>query len=316
MIDYSKKPPQELDRKPDLPDEAVQSINQYITGESSDGIIMAQRGKVYGSDEKMTTFQSEEEFRSKLIELHDQGKFPVLLSVFSYNNPWWSDSGGGEAGGSAENLNSRHMVSITDLEMGPPVALKIDNQWGSKFDHAEKDRTFSFHDLYTGTIEPFDSFKILKADTTANRENKIVDSTKELELVRLKHAFNEYGSEEEFGDAVRTVVRTELTKWNQQKESGIDDTSRRAEELQMVKDLVNSTDDRTCLLAQLDANQLGYMPDAIYDSKVAAYGIKACTRPPEQKETNLQNFRYILAQLPSNRAHRIIDQFEAANKKQ
>lgn len=314
LMDYSETPPKEVAREPYMHDEGVQLINKYLTGEESDGIMIAQKDKIYGSGDRLTTFSNEEEFQSKLVKLHEEGKFPVLLAVFSSNCPWWSDSGGGEAGGSADNLRSRHVVSIADLKMGPPISLKIDNQWGSKRDHQEGARILLSHDLYAGTIEPVDSLKVLENDTAANRKDGTVDAFKEFELVRLKRSLKAYGSDEEFGKAVHTTIRSELSKWNEQKDKGIDDNWRRSEELRMVQDLINSTDAKTRMLVQFDVNQLGFMSDEVFDSKLTDYATEASARPPEEKKAHLENFRNILRQLPSDRANRIIDEFEASTE--
>lgn len=310
LIDYSEKPPKYVANQPYLKDEGVVLINQYITGEKSDGILIAQDGKHYGPGNHLSTFRNEEEFQNKLVDLHEKGEFPVLLSVFSYNRPWWSDGGDGSAGGSGEDMKSRHVVSISDLQMGPPITLKVDNQWGAKADHQEGARIFISHDLYAATIEPVDTAKTLESDVSINRKDNTIDAFKEFELLRLKVSAGDLKGEALDKEVSKTVVN-EMTKWRQAQKDGVDDDWRRKDELELSMFLVNSMSEESRIRTLVDVNKLGFMPDEVFDEKLLNYGIRADRNP---EDLHRQNFRNILTLIPSERASRVITLYMAATR--
>jgi hypothetical protein len=122
---------------------------------------------------------SETELQTKLIYARDHGLLPVTIRVHTGNEPFYTDSGRGTAGGAG----GWHVVNVTDVENGPPMSLSLDNQWSSKVDHAGQNR-LSLDDLYFSMREPDNIFQW--AQMEGRRSKGTLSPRQELDLDRQK----------------------------------------------------------------------------------------------------------------------------------
>src|SRR5262249_23807100 len=97
---------------------------------------------------------SDEEMKQALAQLKQEGKLPVIISVNTGNEPFWTDSGAGAAGGSGGG----HVVTVTDYDEKTGIAT-MQNQWGSFSSH-----DVSAHDLFLATKSPADNIAELEQE--------------------------------------------------------------------------------------------------------------------------------------------------------
>src|SRR5262249_36668674 len=81
-------------------------------------------------NEGVLKMKSEQEFQKTLADAKHNGKLPVVILVHCSQEPFFTDSGGGAAGGSG----GWHAVTITDFD---PETAKADipNQWRGTASH-------------------------------------------------------------------------------------------------------------------------------------------------------------------------------------
>lgn len=113
----------------------------------------------YASDisDGVKSYSSEAEFRDILTQLKKEGAFPFPMHVNTKMAPFWRDSGGGSAGGSAEGA---HVVNITDFN--PQTGrVEIDNQWSSVNDRNSDDSSVPIAQLYHASLAKLASLQNL-----------------------------------------------------------------------------------------------------------------------------------------------------------
>lgn len=226
LVDYSENPPKDKTagffekhlagvkdsdyHKPGLDDEQIVDVGNQITGDSkNDWYIRNGSDKIVGED-KVVNIESEKQLEDKIKEAKEKGNLPIVVKVHSGNEPFYTDSGAGRAGGSG----GWHVVTITDYD---PATQKvaIDNQWGSSVDHPTSKSMISVHDLFLSTKEPKDSDQIeaLEKDVAANRETPAkIDYFKEAELLRLKHNNGDL-NDQEYKDQLKEQIEKASEKW-------------------------------------------------------------------------------------------------------
>ena len=195
LMDYSKHPPKNVTEgggwfgwggtevhSPDLTDKAITDVSNTITGKNEKDVLLQAWGTTDGG---VTAVHSEDELKAKLKELKDQHKLPVVIFVDTNNEPFYSDSGRGAAGGSG----GPHVVTITDYDEKTGQVC-VDNQWNSAVDHG-KNNPINVHDLYTAMQFPADAEKTLKNDVDYNKAHGIYDPQKEADLIRHQLAAKE-----------------------------------------------------------------------------------------------------------------------------
>ncbi len=192
VIDYSKSPPQEVSdpegqaaRSPNLRADQIVDVSNAISGEPRfEHVLFNHEKNLIGDGKGVTVVNSEAQFEQKLIEAVEKGQLPVLVNVDTTCEPFWTDSGGGTAGGSG----GTHLVTITGYEAGPPARVSVDGQWGSANDHAGN-RSIAVHDLYMSMRNPKASPEVvpeLRKEVESRRAINSVDTIKEFELLRLE----------------------------------------------------------------------------------------------------------------------------------
>jgi len=165
---------------PGLDDDHIVDTYNDITGADPPerGMYIVDKNYVAGDGKKVEKVSSEEDLKKELEKAKGPpSHFPIIVGVNTAQEPFFTDSNGGAAGGSGGG----HVVTITDYD--PRTGeIKMDNQWGKSSDH-----TISVHDLHVAMKNPADAIKELEKDVAKNRADGVVDRGKELELLRLKH---------------------------------------------------------------------------------------------------------------------------------
>lgn len=138
-------PPGAEIREPFLRASDLSDINRRISGSSESDVVFsnAQDGLP-----DTTHFGNEAELEQHVARLRDEGRLPAVIRVHTGVEPFFSDSGGGSAGGSG----GWHDVTITGYDPATH-RIAIDNQWGSEHDRGGE-RSLSPHDLYLATLRP------------------------------------------------------------------------------------------------------------------------------------------------------------------
>ncbi len=184
IIDYGVKPPKLLENDPRINEENMGNLRDVytsITGKPENHIVVAREREGLDPSDGIKRVNSEKEFHDVLAQAKKHGKFPLLLSVDGNMEPFWTDSGGGAAGGSG----GRHMVTVTDFKAGPPGQVAVDNQWGKEGDYSIS-KPISVHELYSTMGSNEQAIAILEPDVKAARKAGHPDTFKELDLARLK----------------------------------------------------------------------------------------------------------------------------------
>jgi len=183
IIDYGVKPPKLLENDPRINDGNMGNLRDVytsITGKAEKNIVVAKERDGLDLSDGIKRVNSEKEFSDVLAKAKKDGKLPLLLSVDANLEPFWTDSGGGTAGGSGGG----HMVTVTDYKPGNPAQVAVDNQWNKVSDHLSK--TLSVHDLYATMGDNAQAITSLEQDLNAARKAGHPDTFKELDLARLK----------------------------------------------------------------------------------------------------------------------------------
>ena len=212
-VDYSKHPPRlakDADgpvHSPDLDDRDLTEISNAITGKKETDVQIEHEGDHCGSTKGTLTVKNEEELKAKLKDLKDHHRLPVIIRVESANEPFYTDSGQGAAGGSG----GAHFVTVTDYDENTGEVC-VDNQWGKKADHG-KDNPVKVHDLYVAMESTADAEKSVAADVQYNKEHGIVDPVKEQELLRYKY-WNGEIKDDEYAAAVKKSIADTQKRWD------------------------------------------------------------------------------------------------------
>lgn len=154
-------------------------IYNQIAGSDDEGFLLAHEKAIKSN--QVSGFKSEDELRIRLIEMKD--KLPAIIRVDSYNEPFLTDSGGGEAGGS----DGWHVVTITDFDPETD-RVSIDNQWGTDSDRTGE-RAVSVEDLYLASWKSTAQSHLDEMELSV--DSRAADGTQdfyaELDLLRLQY---------------------------------------------------------------------------------------------------------------------------------
>jgi hypothetical protein len=137
-------------------------------------------------------FNTEEGLVKAIEDMKPSEQNPIVITVTTQMEPFFTDSGAGRAGGSG----GQHVISIvgveTRRELGPDGQMHdnqyvyIDNQWGARAEHLTK--PIKLHDLFVASHFDDDSqlIGLLKSDLKAARGRGQVDPNIELSLLRAQ----------------------------------------------------------------------------------------------------------------------------------
>lgn len=184
---------------------------------------------------------SEKELGDKLKELKEGGKLPAVMFVDTNNEPFWTDSRAGLAGGSGGG----HFVTVTDFD--PKTGkVTVDNQWGARTDHSD----INIRALYIATEQgaPSEqSVKDLKAAVDANKKEGKFDPTMELALARQEHKLGKM-NDQQYEEEMKKIMVNAEKKWATQQKAGSLDQDEQSRThwamYQMEKELPQAARDR------------------------------------------------------------------------
>lgn len=119
-------------------------ISNEIGKKEETGFII--QNKDNGSERNVAEFATKAEFGRMLSGSKE--KYPIIMMVHTYHEPFWKDSGHGARQGSGGDNGGWHVVNITgfDEKRGE---VQISNQWGSK-----SDKKVSLDALYKASFGP------------------------------------------------------------------------------------------------------------------------------------------------------------------
>jgi hypothetical protein len=227
LLDVSKNPPQELRRfnestkewnviqTPMVPLDALPQISKGITGKFEKDLLVVPGN--YQDNPNWTKVANPEEFANTLKELKKDGKLPVVLPVWSNNEPFLTDAGGGDPRGG----QGQHVITITDYDEATG-RVAISNQFGHR-----SDRSFSVEELYARTQSAYsrENVDALRQQVERNRAQGKVDTFAELEWVRVQMGAGMIQGEVSYDDALIKVMREAEQRWQRQKQDGTYDAT-------------------------------------------------------------------------------------------
>lgn len=277
LIDHSTEPPTTVMRDwdnnvpvdaPDIQDRAMVDVPALITGKHDAVMLSNDRVTTY-EHTGVTTFKTENDLRNELIKLKEDRKLPVIFKVHTGQEPFLRDSGNGAAGGSG----GWHVVTITDFDKTTGMA-KVDNQWGSRVDHLN-DGGVPVHDLFRtsrapGNVDeegswwkPWDKNEVnptireLQKDVESNKARNIVDTPKELELLRIQY---NYGGmkDTDYKKEMERIIDSTSARWDKERKDGTLDANEKSRTDTKLNDLIGNTRPplQFDLLAKLHDNKL------------------------------------------------------------
>jgi len=152
LVDYSRNPPQVVVdgqgtpvQRPNLYPDAITEISNQITGKNEKDMVIVNKAL---SANSAVNVGSEKDLQDALAKAKVEGRMPIIIYVHTSNEPFFSDSGEGAAGGSG----GWHVVNITDYDAANAL-VSVDNEWGESADGLTGDRRVSTANLYKATSE-------------------------------------------------------------------------------------------------------------------------------------------------------------------
>lgn len=189
VVAGKSKTPRLVIAQPDLWDYALAKISNAITGRDERGFVLKHEGTGQDRDGLVASFNSNDDLRKKVAELSFANKLPASLRVHAENDPFYTDSSFGRAGGSG----GWHQVTILRyLPETEEVYVEVDNTWGSKSDHARFKR-MTVDELYAATRSAGsgETVKALEDLAQKRKERGQFDIVLEMDLSRQKRIANQ-----------------------------------------------------------------------------------------------------------------------------
>jgi hypothetical protein len=197
LVDTSKKPPavvKDPDGKPIaepfIGEDEVTGISNEITGRHDKDIAINHADREANDT---IAVDIEQDLKDELARAKAENRLPIMIVVNTQNEPFYSDSGAGAAGGSG----GWHMVTITDYD--PDTGkVSIDNQWGESADHQGKGDAVDVSELYVAMRDPEKAQSIddLKADIARHEAAGEPHPIEDVELLRRQYEQGEISAKE------------------------------------------------------------------------------------------------------------------------
>jgi hypothetical protein len=150
--------------------EVSKTIDEYVTQ------------KKIESDTSVVHVHNEQEMKTVLAQLKHDGKLPVIIQVNTENEPFWTDSNGGNAGGAG----GEHVVTIADYDEKTGT-VKVRNQWDAGSDHDN----LSTKQLFDATRQPKHEIEDLTKEVNEAKSSGHRNYVMEIELLRLKREYHQ-----------------------------------------------------------------------------------------------------------------------------
>src|SRR5262249_4932317 len=174
ILDYSQNPPREFTnsdglplRQPWIDANAMHEISTQITGRNEAPFLIS-RADSESVNASTHQVDSQQGLERTLAQMQRDGLFPAVLFVHTRNEPFWTDSGSGAAGGSG----GWHVLAVTDYAPGPPATVAVDNTWGPLADHLAPARRIPTDQLFAAMQDSARRVTIVPPPTNGtNSEN-------------------------------------------------------------------------------------------------------------------------------------------------
>lgn len=182
LMDYSESPPKEWAigsvsrffgtaeapyRQPGLTADKIVQASDAIIGPQKEKWCVVHQNR---PGEKTANVTSEQELKFLLQGAKAKGTFPITIVVHTMNEPFYTDSGAGQAGGSG----GWHVVNIMDYQPGAWDKVLVDNQWSSDADHLGT-KPMLLRDLFVSMQDVKDtqggSFRWKQVETLSQQHN-------------------------------------------------------------------------------------------------------------------------------------------------
>jgi hypothetical protein len=327
--------------EPDLDDDQIVKAYDMInhTDRKKEPVVLIDaQDNVSGDGKNCTKVKNEQELMQKLLEAKKNHQLPVILGVDCEVEPFWTDSGHGDAGGSSGG----HVVTVTDIQPGPPPKVSIANQWGKDKNHLGEE-ALPLRDVFIAMHTADKAEPLLRHDVEEDRKNGKCDSWKELELVRLEH-FNKMGEltkkgshhtaaeqlkeYHEYTDKLAKTINQATDKWAEQEKAGTLDPDEKKRTVKKIGDLIddpNLPPSGQLKLLKLSRDK-GLINEEAYDKEIGQVMLEMTqlkdAKPGTKKEENagyeykqqeykdsLPALKETLLSLPEEERKTILDKF-------
>ncbi len=252
-----------FDRTPSLSEGRLTVISNEISARPEDDVTLASAKWYSGTAENVTKIESKEDLATKLKYLKEHGQLPVIVRVNTTAEPFYTDSGQGAAGGSG----GAHVVTITDFDE-KTNSVTIDNQWGTGSDHG-KDKPIAIKDLFTSMQSNVGIEEQLKRDVADNKANGVVDTPKQLELLRIQR-LNKTITDADYASQVMDIKHS---TW----ESGKVSERQKAQDRMVLKELIEKSPAKDQIELLRKEKQLGMIDYVDYRTQLTYAGVKVET---------------------------------------
>ncbi len=179
--------------QPELWDDELVEVSNAITGRNETGFVIAHTGE--GKDRKNVVgrFDSVDALRATVADLNQKHMLPASIRLHSGNDPFYTDSDNGAAGGSG----GWHEATILKYNPLDPNFIEVDNSWGSKSDHRKTEK-ISVSDMYAATREAGTAVTVafLEQAAAKRRADGQFNLIADLELLRQKKLCSSLSSED------------------------------------------------------------------------------------------------------------------------
>lgn len=260
------KPDGTIEDSPELSAGAIVDIYNSIIGPTkmlermSKGLDtrFAIKNTTLGSEQGVISVSSQKGLEQALENARANHAFPLIIQAHTANEPFWTDSGGGEAGGAGGNTGGWHVVTITDYQPATdktPALVTIDNQWNQAADKTDMIFAISSKEMYRATLPPEQNLKELQKEaqqmkqdgrSDAALEFDILHLTRLTEIAGLKQQAKTKGLKEptnfdsaDYNKKVRDLVKQQTERWNQEREAGTIDQSEEFRGIGKLAKIVN-----------------------------------------------------------------------------
>lgn len=200
---------------PYMGDDEIIRAHQLITGRTEQGVLLTHPSSG-GTDPHLDMVSSEQDLYNALRKY--KGKLPIIVSIDTGLEPFFTDSGGGDAGGSGGG----HVITVTDFVDGKPPMVAVDNQWDRAVDH--RTANVSVRDLFFAMQAPEANYLQLNSIVAHNRKINQIDTATELDLERIQRICDgkevKGVADMKFGWEVARRFDEAEKRWSQQKANG------------------------------------------------------------------------------------------------
>lgn len=124
-------------------------VHKQISGVLPEQFVMVGPEIKTRSNDGIVRVENVEAMKSSLAKMSDQKQFPLIIQVHTGNEPFYTDSGAGKAGGSG----GWHVVTITGYDSKTGL-VAVDNSWGKTRDHIDGSKRIRVEQLFAATRSP------------------------------------------------------------------------------------------------------------------------------------------------------------------